>query len=97
MNDAWDPVLQKPCHHLGNANNSLDIAQDTMALPIHPDRPKLLLMIVTRRDVQVDEQGFVLYGGHFFCDDKYLLSVLIKAVRRYKIAVRSLTENTNGN
>ena len=67
-----------------------------MTLHIHPDLPKLLLMILTRY-VRDDEQGFVLYGETFFCDDKYPLDVLIKAVRRYEIDVRSTTEDTDGN
>ena len=41
-----------------------------MDLHIHPDRPKLLLMVLTR-DMKVDKQGFVTYGGPFFCDYKY--------------------------
>ena len=96
VRDAWDPVLQKPCHHLGYGNDSLDINRDNMTLPKHPDCPKLLLMILTR-DVHADEQGFVPYGGLFFCDDKYPLDVLIKAVRRYEIDVSSSTEDTSGN
>ena len=67
-----------------------------MALHIHPDWPKLLLMILTR-DVQADVQGFVPYRGSFFCEEKCPLSVLIKAVRRYKIDVISSTEDTYGN
>ena len=96
MRDAWGPVRQKSCHHLGYANDSLDKARDNIALRIHPDRPKLLLMVLTR-DVQADEQGFVPYGGTFFCNDKYPLNVLIKAVHRYEINVRSSTEDINGN
>ena len=92
VRDAWDPVRWKPCHHLGYGNDSLD----NMELHIHPDRPKLLLMVLTR-DVQADEQGFVPYGGPFFCDEKYPLSVLIKAVCRYEINVRSSIDDTDGN
>ena len=57
-------------HHLCYGNDSLAIARDNMALQIHPDRRKLLLMVLTR-DVQADEQGFIPYGGSFFCYDKY--------------------------
>ena len=67
-----------------------------MALYIHPDRPKLLLMILTR-DVQADEQGYVLYGGYFFCDEKYPVDVLIKAICRYNIDIRSSNDDTDGN
>ena len=49
------------------------------------------------RDVQADEQGFVPYGEYFFCDDKYPLDILIKAVCRYGIDVRSSTDDTDGN
>ena len=96
VRDAWDPVPRKPCHRLGYANDSLDIARDNMALYIHPDRPKLLLMILTR-DVQADGLGFVSYGGLFFCNDKYPLDVLIKTVRRYNIDIGSSTDDTDGN
>ena len=96
MRDAWDPVEKKPVHHLGYANDILDKARDNITTHIHPDRPKTLLMILAR-DVQKDEQGFFPYGGLFFCDDKYPLDVLIKAVRQYEIGVRKSTEDTNGN
>ena len=48
------------------------------------------------RNVQA-EQGFVPYGGLFFCDKKYHLHRLIKAVGRYEIDVGSSTEDTDGN
>ena len=47
VRNAWDPVRQKPCHHLFYKNNNLDIARDNMSLYIYPDRPKLLLMVLT--------------------------------------------------
>ena len=87
---------KKPYYHLGYTNDSLDKTRDNLTLHIHPDRPKMLLMILTR-DVRGDEQGFVPYGGLFFCDDNYPLDVLIKAVRRYEIDVRNSTEDTDGN
>ena len=70
MHNALDPVRQKLCYHLGYGNDSLDIARDNTALHTHPDRPKLLLMVLTL-DVQADEQGLVPYEGSFFYDGKY--------------------------
>ena len=35
VRDAWDPLRQKPCHHLGYRNYSLGIARNNMALHIH--------------------------------------------------------------
>ena len=49
--------------------------------------------MILAQDVRVDEQGFVPDGGPFFCDDRDPLDVLIKAVRRYEINVRNLTED----
>ena len=34
VRDAWDPVRQKPCHHLSNANDSLGQQGSS-----HPPRP----------------------------------------------------------
>ena len=68
MHDARNPVLQKPCHHLGFTNDRLDIGRDNMPLYIHTDRQELLLMILTRY-VQAVEQGFVPFVGYLFCDD----------------------------
>ena len=32
VRDAWDPILQKPCHHLVYTNHCLDRARDNMEL-----------------------------------------------------------------
>ena len=87
VRDAWDLILQKPCHHLRDTNDILDVARDNMALYIHPNRPKQLLMVLTR-DVQADKKGLIPYGGYLFSDFKYFLDVLIKAVCRYDNNVR---------
>ena len=54
LRDAWDPVRHKRYHHSRYGNGSLDIDLDNMALHIHPDWPKLLLMVLTR-NVQADK------------------------------------------
>jgi len=88
IRDAKDPKTGAILCDTGRINDSLDRSRHNSDWYIHPDFPHLLLVIATK-EVLPDAQFYIPYGGDYFCDARFPLSVLCAAIRCYNINIHT--------
>ena len=92
--DAFDARTGAPRCKLAYANDALDQTKDNLIPAVEHIRPNVIF-IKASRDIQ-DEWGYLPYGGYFWCDDKYPLSLLVQVIHRYNINIYTSTDSTDG-
>ena len=96
VRDAYDPNTGDVSCMVARFNDPLDSSLDNSEFHVHPLRPHLLTVRASK-DINAGDFGYIPYGAYFWCNHRYSIDTLAKAIRRYNIDIHDSTEATDGN
>ena len=83
IRDGYDKKKKALTCYVACINKCMDLSKASCKWYIHPDFPQLLL-VVSIRSIEADEQLYILYGPDYWCQDRFPIAVLLAAVLGYR-------------